>query len=100
MCMFGLLMEPSSHATLACYKALSKANPAVSPSNWATRVRTEAYIVGEALGKNWTSKNRCSMQVGGGTAPITGHSPKSESRGPINPGRVRDLVPRSTSHVH
>ena len=59
--MLGLLIKPSSHATLACYKALSKANPAVSPSNWATIFKVDAYAVGEALGENWTSKNRRSM---------------------------------------
>ena len=91
----GLLIKSSSHATLACYKALSKANPAVSPSNWVTIFRTEAYVVGEALGEDWTSKNRRSMQIGGGITPITSHSPKFEPRGPINPGRVRDSVPRS-----
>jgi hypothetical protein len=31
-------VDEASHATLACYKALSKANPTVSPSNWATIV--------------------------------------------------------------
>lgn len=42
-CVFGLLMKPFSHATLACYKALSKANPAVCTSNCVTIVETEVY---------------------------------------------------------
>ena len=95
---FGLLTQPFSHATLACYKALSKANPAVSTDNCVTIVETEVHAVGEALGENWTSKNRRSMQVRGGIASIASHSPKSKSCSPINSGRVR-ASPRSTSHV-
>lgn len=91
-------MKPFSHATLACYKALSKANPAVSTSGCVTMVETEVYEVGEALGENWTSKNRRSMQVRGGIASVASHSPKSKSCCPINPRRVR-APPRSTSHV-
>jgi len=87
-----LLIKLSSHATLACYKALSKANPAVSPCDRVTIFRTEAYVVGEALGENWTSKNRRSMQIRGGITSITGHSPKSEPCGSINPGCVRDYL--------
>jgi len=54
--------------------------------------------VGEALGKNWTSKNRRSMQIRGGIASIASHSPKSKSCRSINSGRVR-ASPRSTSHA-
>jgi hypothetical protein len=94
------LVKSYSHPTLACYKALSKANPAVGPSNWATLFRTEACVVGEALGEIWTSKNRRSTQIRGAIAPITSHRPKSESCGPINPGCVRNSVPRSAIHVY